>query len=99
MADEKPLHFDKALTIEMFAYLIYKKGSAVTNGELISVFWGGDIEKQDLLRKYIKDLRDTLEKAGAGNVLIKRRGQIGIDPNEIEITGDVSNLPHIFNWY
>ena len=97
--DGKPLYFEKALTIELFAYLIYSKGAAVANGELISVFWGGDVEKQDLLRKYIKDIRDTLEKAGEGGILIKRRGHIGIDPNEIEIEGDPSDLAKQYNWY
>lgn len=98
-ADGNPLYFDKSLTIELFAYLVYKKCTAVTNGELISVFWGGDVKKQDLLRKYVKDLRDTLERVGAGNILIKRRGQIGIDLNEIEIEGDTNELAKIYNWY
>ncbi len=98
-ANGQPMQFEKGLTIEMFAYLVYKNGAVVTNGDLIGVFWDGDPDKQDLLRKYVKDMRDTLENVGAGNVLIKKRGQIGVNPNEIEIEGDISKLPEIYCWF
>ena len=98
-ANGEPVQFGKGLTIELFAYLIYKNGAVATNGELIGILWDGDPEKQDLLRKYVKDMRDCLEKVGAGNALIKKRGQIGVNPNEIEIEGDISKLPEIYGWF
>ena len=39
-ADNKPSRFDRRLTYELFAYLIYKNGAFATNGEIITVFWG-----------------------------------------------------------
>ena len=57
-ADNKPSRFDRRLTYELFAYLIYKNGAFATNGEIITVFWGGNVDKQALLRKHIKDMRD-----------------------------------------
>ena len=67
------------LTMELFAYLIYKNGAIATNGELIGILWDGNPEKQDLLRKHIKDMRDCFEAIGAEDVLIKKRGSIGAD--------------------
>ena len=97
-ADGKPFSFGRRLTIEIFAYLIYKQGAFATNGELIGVFWDGDPDKQDLLRKHIKDMRDCFDEAGAENVLVKKRGSIGVNFNEIEVEGKPSELYDHFGW-
>jgi len=97
-ANGEPFNFGKRLTIEIFAYLIYKQGAFATNGELVGVFWDGDPDKQDLLRKHIKDMRDCFDEVGAGNVLVKKRGSIGVNFNEIELEGDPSELSEQFGW-
>ncbi|MBQ1658656.1 MAG: response regulator [Clostridia bacterium] len=97
-ANGEPFNFSKRLTIEIFAYLIYKQGAFATNGELVGVFWDGDPDKQDLLRKHIKDMRDCFDEVGAGNVLVKKRGSIGVNFNEIELEGDPSELSEQFGW-
>ena len=78
-ANGNPFQFERKLTMELFAYLIYKNGAIATNGELIGILWDGNPEKQDLLRKHIKDMRDCFEAIGAEDVLIKKRGSIGAD--------------------
>lgn len=97
-ANGEPFNFSKRLTIEIFAYLIYKQGAFATNGELVGVFWDGDPDKQDLLRKHIKDMRDCFDEVGVGNVLVKKRGSIGVNFNEIELEGDPSELSEQFGW-
>lgn len=90
--------FQKKLTQSIFAYLIYKNGAAVSNGELLAVFYEGDPEKSEVLRKYTKDMRDSLKAVGADKVLNKKRGEIGLFMDEIEVDGDTSVLPDLFDW-
>ena len=97
-ADNKPSRFDRRLTYELFAYLIYKNGAFATNGEIITVFWGGNVDKQALLRKHIKDMRDCFGRIGAENVLIKMKGSIGVNMSEIELEGDPAQLAGQFDW-
>ena len=97
-AGDKPFRFDRKLTTELFAYLVYKNGAFATNGEIIAVFWDGNIEKQALLRKYIKDMRDCFSRIGAEKVLIKMKGGIGVNMSEIELDGDPSLLAEQFGW-
>ena len=98
-ANGKPFSFGRRLTIEIFAYLIYKQGAFATNGELVAVFWDGSPDKQDLLRKHIKDMRDCFDEVGAGSVLVKKRGSIGINLKEIDLEGDPSVLSEEFVWH
>lgn len=95
----QPMHFKKERTMELFAYLLYKHGSDVTNAELIGVLWGDDPDKQDLLRKYIKDMRDCLAEIGAEDVLNKNRGSISLNINQLDVEGDPSALADQFCWY
>ena len=96
--DDKPFRFDRRLTYELFAYLIYKNGAFATNGEIITVLWGGNVDKQALLRKHIKDMRDCFGRIGAENVLIKMKGSIGVNMAEIELEGDPAQLAGQFGW-
>ncbi|MBQ1658300.1 MAG: response regulator [Acutalibacteraceae bacterium] len=98
-ANGKPVQFVRKLTMELFAYLIYKEGAIATNGELISVLWDGNIDKQDLLRKHIKDMRDCFGEIGAEDVLIKKRGSIGVDMLKINVEGDTSKIVQEFGWH
>lgn len=97
-ANDQPLRFERNLTRELFAYLIYKNGAFATNGEIIDVFWEGKIDKQPLLKKHIKDMRDSFSKVGAENVLVKMKGSIGVNMSVIELEGDPSMLAKQFGW-
>jgi two-component SAPR family response regulator len=95
----QPVHFKKERTAELFAYLLYKHGIDVTNGELIGILWGDEPDKQDLLRKYIKDMRDSLAEIGAEDVLNKNRGSISLNINALDVDGDPLLLADQFCWY
>ncbi|MBP0987732.1 MAG: response regulator [Oscillospiraceae bacterium] len=92
------LSFQKKLTQQIFAYLCYKNGISASNDELLTVFYDGDITKQDQLRKYTKDMRDTLSGVGAEDVLNKKRGEIGVFMDKIETVGELSSLPEYYGW-
>ena len=51
-----------------------------------------------MLRKHIKDMRDCFEAIGAEDVLIKKRGSIGVDMLKIDVDGDTSKLVREFGW-
>ena len=94
----KPLQFKRKLTYELLAYLVYKNGAIVTNGDLIGVLWDGNPDKQDHLRKLVKDLRDSFEEAGIDELLIRRRGSIGINMNEVSVKGDPDWFATLHHW-
>ena len=93
------MQFERGLTAELLAYLVYKNGAIATNGELVGIFWEGNPEKQDRLRKYIKDLRDRFEERGMGEVLVKKRGSIGLNMKKLSLEGSPSELPEQFGWF
>ena len=57
-----------------------------TNGTLICILWGDDDPSahRSYLSNLLADLSKTLKDTGCENVLIKRRGQIGIDTTKID---------------
>ena len=83
--DGVPAKFKYQKTKEMLAYLVDRKGSMVSNGELISCLWEGvEASKRVSYLKNLKsDLTSVFESAGYGSSLIKQRGLIGINPNGI----------------
>jgi two-component SAPR family response regulator len=91
--------FGRDRTYEVFAYLLYKKGMLCSNNELIAVLFGDAMDKQDLLRKYIQDMRGRLREFSAESCIIKRYGKIGINTENIEIQGKTENFKNLFHWY
>lgn len=70
-ADGKVLEFERAKTKELLAYLIDRRGAAVTSGEIRAVLWedyATDGNTRSYLTKLKKDLTDTLKKAGVEDV-------------------------------
>lgn len=95
----QPLQFKKERTAELFAYLFYKHGADVTNDEMISILWGDEPDRQDLLRKYIKDIRDCLAEVGADSILSKKRGAICLNISQIKVDGDTANIAVHYGWF
>ena len=95
----QPLQFKKECTAELFAYLFYKHGADVTNDEMISILWGDEPDRQDLLRKYIKDIRDCLAEVGADSILRKKRGAICLNISQIKVDGDAVNIAVHYGWF
>ncbi len=98
-ANGKPFDFGRGLTIELFAYLIYKEGAFCTNGELLGILWAGDIDKQGNLRQLVLDIRKRLREIGAENIIMKKYGKIGVDMSAIECVGKPSDIIEQYHWY
>ena len=81
------VHFSRSQTKEVFAYLIDRKGAAVTGAELRAVIWGdeaNDSAKQtNYFSQIVRDLRLTLEGLGEGKLFLQRRKAYSIVPDRI----------------
>lgn len=95
---DKPFDFKSSRTIELFAYLVYKNGAFVTNGELLAILWDGSTDKDSRLRKLIMDMRSCLNEIGAGNIVVKKYGRIGLDMKALRCIGDVKEIEAQFSW-
>ena len=83
----EPIKFKYKKTKELLAYLIDRRGAMCTNNEIIAVIWEDDdfgTDRQDYLKKLRQDLIKTLTDLGSEDVVIRQRGQIGINPKTIE---------------
>lgn len=80
------LNFEKKKSKELLAYLIDRRGSAVTSGELRAILWG-DVETDDNTMTYLskakKDLINTLRQAGVEDCLKFSWGKYSVDPDKI----------------
>lgn len=76
--NEKPLLFRYQKTKEMFAYLIDRRGAMVTSEALITVLWGGELDRSNFFKQVRKDLNDTLAEIGYEDILLRRRGALGL---------------------
>lgn len=81
------LEFEKNKTREMLAYLIDRRGSSVTSGEMRSILWKDDSASDSNTRSYLsklkKDLINTLKKAGVQDAFVETRGKYAIDPDKV----------------
>ena len=83
----EPIKFSYKKTKELLAYLIDRRGAMCTNNEIIAVIWEDDdfgTDRQDYLKKLKQDLTKTFSGLGVEDVVVKQRGQIGINPKLIE---------------
>ena len=79
-----PARFKYSLTKEMFAYLVDRRGAQCTNGELISILWeDASYNRTSYLKNLKSDLKNVLEEAGCGDILVQRKGSIGVLPQKI----------------
>ena len=85
--------------MDLFAYLIYKNGILCSNGELLGVLWNGDPSKDSRLRQIVLDMRSSFAEIGAENIVLKKYGKVGIDMEQIEISGELSEIEEQFDCY
>lgn len=72
-ADGKPLAFRRSIAKEVLAVLTDRRGAGVTSKQICAVIWqedSDDIRNMNYLRQAFRELRNTLEAVGAGDVLI-----------------------------
>jgi two-component SAPR family response regulator len=83
----EPIKFKYKKTKELLAYLIDRRGALCANNDIIAVIWEDDdfgMDRQDYLKKLKQDLSKTFSELGVEDIIIKQRGQIGINPKKIE---------------
>ncbi len=76
--NDKPLLFRYQKTKELFAYLIDRRGAMVTSEALVTVLWGGETDRSNFFKQVRKDLNDTLAEIGYDDILLRRRGSLGL---------------------
>lgn len=85
--DGRPIAFDRAKTKELLAFLIDRRGAIVSLREVEAVIWEeplrGKGASSSYLRTLVSDLRQSLSACGQDDVLIKRRGVLGIDMSRV----------------
>lgn len=99
--NDKPLLFRYQKTKEMFAYLIDRRGAMVTSEALITVLWGGELDRSNFFKQVRKDLNDTLAEIGYSDILLRRRGSLGllIDRISCDYYDWLQGLPSGINAY
>lgn len=84
--DGKPIAFGRKQTKELLAFLI-DRNSICSSEEISDVLWEGDSDIKACktrLRSLLHDLKKTFSEIGAENILIRRRGAIGIDSSRMD---------------
>ncbi len=97
---EEPLRFDYDKTKELFAYLIDRKGSMVSNNEIACALWE-DEGHLSYLRSLKKDLLDTLKKYSMEKAVNIGWGAMGINQSMIscdyyDFLNDVGSAVNLF---
>ena len=83
--DEIPLKFAYAKSKELFAILVDANGAMCSTAKIIEKMWPDDeFNKHDsYIRNLYADIFKTLKEKGCEDILIKRRGECGIDRNKV----------------
>ena len=84
--DDQPLTFHRGRSKELLAYLIDRKGAVCNMAELLGVLFEDDNSnsRKSWLRTLVQDLKQTLEAAGVGDVLIKGWNSLSVNCEKID---------------
>lgn len=85
--DDKPMHFERSKSKELFAYLVDRKGAGVTTERLAAILFEEDCYDKKVrnnVTRIVSFLRQDLKKAGIEDILIKSWNSLAIDPNKIK---------------
>ncbi len=84
--DNVPLAFQYNKTKELLAYLVDRRGSLCANAQIMSALWENEDDYMSH-NSYMKNLRTdllmSLEKVGCGDIIVRRRGVLGIAPDKV----------------
>lgn len=79
------VRFGRSKAKELFAYLVDLKGASANTNELCSVLFEQDSEaNKHYVRNVIAELKNTLVRCNASDVLICSRNSFAVDVNKIE---------------
>ena len=81
-AQGRPVQYKRNRAKEVLAYLIAARGASVSSGELCGVMWEDSsdlMRKKTYLRQFVQSLRESLDKCGAGDVLLHNRDAYSVN--------------------
>lgn len=81
--NQKPVHFKYAKSKEVIAFLVDRKGALCSNGEVIVNIWDDDDDHSAYYRSIMKDIHDTFEELGIGDVFNRERAGASIITDKI----------------
>lgn len=82
----KPLYFGRSKAKELLAYLIDRRGAICTSGDLVAVLWedsGNKLSQQNQFRTVLAELRRSLARVGAEDVLLRRGNKLAVDCSKL----------------
>lgn len=82
--DEKPIEFSSSKTLELFAYLVNACGGICTNQEIMTYLWDDDGVHDSYYKKLRKDMFDTFDRYGCGEVVQRTWGGLCILPDQVD---------------
>ncbi len=76
----EPFRFGRKLSKEAFAYLIDRKGAAVSTAQVCAAIWEDDCDEKsmDYCRHILRDLKLDMEEKGCGDVLMFNRNSYAV---------------------
>ena len=85
-AKGEKLTFKRTKTKELFAFLVDRNGAGVTVAEIGVALWDNDEgqKNQNYIHQLFRDLRQTLEGIGMGDVFERKTYQYSINPDKID---------------
>lgn len=102
--DGEPVVFTLAKTKELLAYLVDRRGAMCSNNEIMAVIWEDKEDTPSLksnFRNLVSDLKNTLKSKGVPDILVKKRGFLGIAPGEFSCDAYdfMNSAPYAVNSY
>ena len=85
-AQGKPMTFKRSKTKELFAFLVDRNGAGVTVAEIGVMLWENneDQKNQNYIHQLFRDLRQSLEAVGAGEIFERNRYFYTVNPLKID---------------
>ena len=85
--DGKMLECKRSKAMELLAYLVDRRGVAITTREACAVLWEDrpyDTAQKNYFQSLLLDLRTTLREHGVENILVRRRNSLAINPERLD---------------
>ena len=83
---DQPVTFHRGRSKELLAYLIDRRGAVCSMAELLGILFEDDNSnsRKSWLRTLVQDLKQSLEAAGVGDVLIKGWNSLSVNCDKID---------------
>ena len=86
LCNGRTLTFKRTKAKELLAVLVDRNGAGMTGKQICAVLWpedSDDSKNMDYFRHLVRELRNTLDAVGAGDVLCHEQYQYRIDPAKL----------------